>query len=107
MRATIEPSPWMRCPACEACQWWTGWLCRNEPTGFRDCPHYGTSFPKEVVVALDRVTGEAKYVTLAQGETTADLIARSKKTPLEPIDGRDSGWCNLMAIVDKDEPYDK
>lgn len=97
-----EQSPWMRCAACEGCRFWTGWVCMNEPTGFRDCEHYGTDFV-ETVVAIDHATGAARYVVLERGQTADDLSVKQQTTPLDATESQVSGWCNLMALIEGDE----
>jgi hypothetical protein len=76
-----EVSPWRMCEACERCAWWTGWVCRNEPTGFRDCPAYGIDFVMHIV-ARDRVTGRAKLVPLKKGQTAEDFVRAAAKPPV-------------------------
>ena len=77
-----EVSPWQRCAACVDCQWWTGWLCRQNGIGYRDCPVYGVDFV-DTVVAIDRLSGAAKYVVLEKGQTTTEIMRASAKIPLE------------------------
>ncbi len=79
-----EESPWKRCKACPTCQWWTGWQCLQEAANFPDCPEYGVSFV-ETVVAIDRRTGKGKYVTLAKGQTTDDLMRAARASEPEGV----------------------
>ena len=82
MKLKEELSPWQRCAACVSCPWWTGWQCRQEGIGYRDCPAYGIDFVDTVVV-IDRRTGAARYVVLEQGQTAEDLANRSLQDPLK------------------------
>lgn len=67
-----EKSPWQRCEACIGCRLWSGWLCLDEANGFGNCPEYGVSFV-ERIVAVDRRTGQGRYIVLAKGQTSDDL----------------------------------
>ena len=81
MRNETEISPWQRCAACVDCQWWTGWQCRQEGIGYRDCAAYGAHFV-ETVVAVDRLSSAAKYVVLEKGQTADDVAKRASQQPL-------------------------
>ncbi|MBR4946461.1 MAG: hypothetical protein IKZ27_05685 [Kiritimatiellae bacterium] len=82
MRNETEQSPWQMSAACAACQWWNGWICRQNGIGYRDCPVYGAHFV-ERVVAIDRLSGAAKYVVLEKGQTATEVMRASAKVPLE------------------------
>jgi hypothetical protein len=95
-----EESPWKRCEACERCQWWTGWLCRQEGIGFRDCPVYGVHFV-ETVVARNRHTGLPKYITitLAKGQTSEELCPAGTLEPsgsVEALEGPVGEQCSRL-----------
>ena len=82
MRGETEISPWQRCAACVDCQWWTGWQCRQEGIGYRDCAAYGVLFV-ETVVAVDHLSGAAKYVVLEKGQTADDVAKRASQESLK------------------------
>lgn len=69
-----EESPWQRCAACARCGWWTGWLCLDEPSGFRNCKQFGKAFEDVKIICRG-----GKRVTLKrrQGETDDQMLRRA------------------------------
>ena len=68
----MERSPNQWCAGCLSCRWWTGWVCRQEAVGFRECEAYGVGFVLYAVVR-EEASGRAWYVALRRGQTVEDL----------------------------------
>lgn len=94
-----ETSPFKNCAACERCGWWNGWICRNEPEGFRDCTQYGKAF--EVTRTFCQ---GGKHVTLTQkkGETEEQMRLRAfpetKRVEAQKVAARPATSVNLFEL---------
>ena len=75
-----DDSPWQRCTACATCEWWNGYLCRQNGIGYRDRPAYGVDFV-DTIIAVDH-QGTPRLIDLAKGQTVEDVMAASSQDAL-------------------------
>lgn len=77
-----DESPWQRCAACARCGWWTGWLCLDEPSGFRNCKHYGKAFEDVKIICRG---GKRATLTRKKGETDEQMELRAFPETRKPV----------------------
>ena len=102
-----DDSPWQRCTACATCEWWNGYLCRQNGIGYRDCPAYGIDFV-DTIIAVD-CQGSPRLIDLAKGQTAEDVMAASSQdaltNPEAVIVGSAQGFLHLLTY--DEEPFNE